>query len=399
MIDLETTDIKLRFDDTSTAFSSQNNRELQKTHFLFTIMNNPNLVKVGTSLAKWAFQLRLPIKSIVKNTVFSHFCGGESIDDCKYTIEQLGNYNIKTILDYAVEGTKDEASFDTTTTEILATIKKAANSPYIPFSVFKPTGIASFEILEKIHTLQTLTPEEEKAFERIKERFDTICSTAFKYGVKIMVDAEESWIQHPVDLIVEEMMQKYNKEQPIVFNTYQLYLSGTLSKLERDLNRAKNGSYYLGAKLVRGAYLEKERERAEENCYPDPTQFDKHSCDTDYNSALQLCINNIAQAGLVAATHNENSSNFLVSLMRQKGIPNNSSDIYFAQLYGMSDHISYNLANAGYNVVKYVPYGPVQKVMPYLFRRAEENTSIAGQSSRELKLIREEIARRNNPQR
>lgn len=383
----------ISFDDTAVAFASKSDKELKKMYLLFASMNNNFLVSAGTAALKLGLRLRLPIKSLIKKTVFEHFCGGESIRDSEQTIQELAKYNIGTILDYSVEGEKAESGFDKTAGEIIKTIEKAKESSNIPFSVFKVTGLASGEILEKAQK-GTLNAEEKGRYDKIVERIDKICKKACDYKVRIFIDGEESWMQDAIDEIVYSMMQKYNVESPIVYNTYQMYRKDMLGKLKTAFQYAATYNYYLGAKLVRGAYMEKERERAEDEGYEDPIQPDKAATDEDYNRALKFCLDNKQRVALCSGSHNEYSNYYLTVLMEKHGLKNDDQRIYFAQLYGMSDNISFNLAKAGYNVAKYVPYGPVEAVMPYLFRRAEENTSIAGQSSREFLLIKKELQRR-----
>jgi proline dehydrogenase len=343
---------------------------------------------------KAALKFGLPVKSPIKHTLFEQFCGGESIQECEAAIQDLASYHIKTILDYSVEGEKTEAGFDATTHEILATIERAKGDTNIPFSVFKVTGLASTELLEKKQSGLPLTDAEKISYERVLKRVDTICKRAHENNVRIFIDGEESWIQETIDELAYEMMRKYNKEQPIVYNTFQMYLTASLNKLKEALHDAVMHNYYLGAKLVRGAYMEKEREEARRRGLADPIQPDKESTDRDFDKALLLCMNEKQRIALCSGSHNEHSNYYLTVLMEKHGLAPNDTRVYFAQLYGMSDHISYNLAKAGYNVAKYVPYGPIESVMPYLFRRAEENTSISGQSSREFKLIQTELRRR-----
>lgn len=385
----------LSFDDTAIAFAPKSDFELRKMQMLFGAMNNDFLVKTGTGLVQAALQWRLPVRFLIKKTLFQQFCGGESIEDCQPVIQRLGHYHIGTILDYSVEGKKTEKGFDATTQEILRTIAKAAKNPQnIPFCVFKITGIANTDTLAKLHAQQSLTTAETAAWEKVQQRVELICQTAHQAKVRIFVDAEESWLQNPIDALVQQMMEKYNREQAIVYNTYQMYLHGTLAKLKTAILAAQQQGYFLGAKVVRGAYMEKERERAAEMGYLDPVQPDKSATDQDFDQALQHCLQHINHVAICAGTHNEASTYQLVKWMEEKEIAAQHPHLFFAQLYGMSDHISYNLAKAGYNVAKYVPYGPVEAVMPYLFRRAAENTAVAGQSSRELSLINREIARR-----
>lgn len=386
----------ISFDDTSVAFESKSTKALKKANLMFTVVNNPLMSKLATQSVKLAFSLHLPIKGIIKNTVFEHFCGGETIEESKETINELAAYKIGAILDYAVEGEENEATFDATKEEVLKTIDAAKDSPNIPFSVFKVTGIGSASLLQKIQEKKPLNEKETQAFERVKARVNELCKKAYDNNVPLLIDAEDSWIQDPIDEMVYEMMQKYNQKRAIVYNTYQMYRSDMLDNLRRAFHYATMHNYFLGAKLVRGAYMEKERERAEEMGYPDPIQPNKEATDRDFDQALSFCIGNKQRISLVCGSHNENSNYYLALLMEKHSMKNDDPRVYFAQLYGMSDNISFNLAKAGYNVVKYVPYGPVKVVMPYLIRRAEENTSVAGQSSRELSLIRKELKRREN---
>jgi len=383
------------FEDTSIAFSSKSNGELRKMYWLFASMNNPLLVKIGTRMIGFSFAIHLPIKWAVKHTIFSHFCGGESIEDCQKTIEQLAKYGIGTILDYSVEGEKSEKSFEATMHETIETVARAAQQRgKIPFSVFKVTGVAPFEILEKVQAKTALTPEENTQWANAQRRVEAICAEAHKHKVRLFIDAEESWIQHTIDELAYAMMRKYNHDAPIVYNTYQMYCHTTLAELKNAYTQATQGGYHLGAKVVRGAYMERERARAEANGYTDPIQPSKENSDKDFDEAVAFCVANINKIGLCAGTHNEESSYKLVQLLEQNQINPQNPNVYFAQLFGMSDHISYNLAKAGYQVAKYVPYGPVKAVIPYLFRRAAENTSVAGQTSREFGLIKKEVARR-----
>jgi proline dehydrogenase len=390
--------VPVSFDDTAIAFESKSDLELKKMHLLFAAMNSNMLVNTGTFFMKAALKFRLPVKSPIKYTLFNHFCGGETIADCESAIQDLARYHIKTILDYSVEGEKTEEGFDATAKEIIATIERAKGDPNIPFSVFKVTGLASADILEKIQNRSPMTDPEIAGYERAKRRVDAICKKAYENKVRVFVDGEESWIQDTIDQLAYAMMEKYNKEEPIVYNTYQMYRKASLENLKKAFHYAAMNNYYLGAKLVRGAYMEKERDAARKRGLPDPIQPDKESTDRDFDTALVFCMNEKQRIALCAGSHNEQSNYYLTVLMEKHGIAPQDPRVYFAQLYGMSDHISYNLAKAGYNVAKYVPYGPLEAVMPYLFRRAEENTSISGQSSREFKLIQAELRRRKKAQ-
>ena len=386
---------KIDFDDTSIAFAHKSNLSLKKTYLLFSTMNKPTLVKLGTSLITLSLKLHLPVKKLIKKTLFNQFCGGENIEDCNKTMNDLAVQGVGTILDYAVEGATTENGFNTTEKETIDNILKAKDSKEIPFCVFKPTGLGPNKVLEKLHLNKELSKDEQAAYDRMFNRFKNICDTAYRHQVRVFIDAEESWLQNPLDEIVYQMMELYNRENIIVYNTYQLYCKNKLDKLKQANDDALAKGYKLGAKLVRGAYMEKERERAQKLDYEDPIQPDKKATDADFDKAILYCMENVGQIAFCCGTHNENSSYYLLNLIDQFDKTASDPNIFFAQLYGMSDHISFNLSNAGFNVAKYVPYGPVEAVLPYLFRRAEENTSISGQSSREYKLLKKEISRRN----
>ncbi|TVP51162.1 MAG: proline dehydrogenase [Mongoliibacter sp.] len=385
---------QISFENLEVAFASKSDADLRKMYLIFATVNNNLAVSLGTKLANWSFALKLPIKGLMKKTMFGHFCGGEDIEDCQTALEDLAKFNIHTILDYSVEGKGTEESYESTKQEILKTIARSAGDDKIPFAVFKVTGLGDFKIMTKVQAGKKLNDKEKASFERLKKRVDELCRAAFDANTKILVDAEESWFQDVIDEMAYEAMEKYNKDSCIVYNTYQMYRHDMLGRLKEAHKTALDKGYLLGAKLVRGAYMEKERDRAKDKGYPSPIQPDKASSDRDYDAALKFCVENFDNIGLVSGSHNEKSNRYLTELIADYEINPADPKVYFAQLYGMSDNISYNLADAGYNVVKYVPYGPVEKVMPYLSRRAEENTSVAGQSSRELDLIKREIARR-----
>ena len=384
----------LSFDNTEISFAGKSDKDLNRSYRLFKIIGSPVVVRMGNALTRFALAVHLPIKGIIKATIFKQFVGGENIDECKKTIEELGKCNVGAILDYSVEGKENENDFEHCCKETIATIERAKNDKHIPFSVFKITGLARFALLEKVSAEQKLSGEEEKEFSLVRERVNKICKRAHDCDVPVFLDAEESWIQLAMDNLANEMMRLFNKKKAIVYNTFQLYRKDRLSYLQDSFLMAENGNYFLGAKLVRGAYMEKERKRAKEMNYPSPIQNTKQDCDKDYDQALELCVNNIERIALCAGTHNEKSSLYLVELMQKKNISSADKRICFSQLLGMSDHISFNLANAGYNVAKYVPYGPVKEVLPYLIRRAQENTSVKGQTGRELSLIIKEKRRR-----
>jgi proline dehydrogenase len=384
------------FSNTEIAFKSKSNTELKKAYWLFKIVNNKTNVIIGKHLLNIALFIRLPIKWLIKPTVFRHFCGGETIEECNKTIEKLSQYHIGTILDYSVEGGSSNEAYDLAVNEIINTILKGKDNPHIPFSVFKVSGIARFDLLSIINSNQKLNSEETKEYQLIRNRINIICKTAHENNVPVFIDAEETWIQDTIDNLATEMMLLYNKNKAIVYNTIQLYRTDRLSYLKQMLEFSENHNIFLGFKLVRGAYMEKERERSQKMNYPSPIQLSKKDTDSDFNEAMKFCIKNINKISFCAGTHNEESSLLLADLIETSNISKSNKNIYFAQLLGMSDHITYNLANSGYNVAKYVPYGPIKSVLPYLIRRAEENTSVAGQSSRELNLIKLERKRRKD---
>lgn len=389
----------ISFDNTEIAFSSQTDRDLKRSYWLFKLVSSPASVSIGKWLTNIALAIRVPIKWIIKPTIFRQFCGGETVEESRKVVEHLGKFNIKSILDYSVEGNHNERDFDECTEEIISVIHEGKKNKNISFSVFKPTGIARFELMEKVSEGKSvLTEIEKREFDRVHERFNRICSTAHDAGIPVFIDAEESWIQKAVDMLAEDMMKLYNKEKPIVYNTFQLYRKDRLEFLIECFIRAKRGNYFLGAKLVRGAYMEKERARSEKMNYPCPINSSKEITDSHYDGALRFCMEHLDRISFCCASHNEKSTLLVLNLMKEKKIPNNHPNIHFSQLLGMSDHISYNLAAHGYNVSKYVPYGPVREVIPYLIRRAQENTSVKGQTGRELSLILQEIRRRKNIQ-
>jgi proline dehydrogenase len=387
-------DSSLNFQNTAVAFASKSDAELQKKYWLFSLMGSPLLTNLGTKSAEWSLSLGLPVKGLIKQTIFRQFCGGETIAECEPVIRDLGRSNIGTILDYSVEGKSDETVFDRTKDEILRTIQRADHDKNVPFAVFKVTGVARFETLERLSAGAELSNTEQVLWRRAKERVREICQTAFELEQPIFIDAEESWIQDAIDALVAEMMREYNRDQAIIFNTLQMYRHDRLAFLKNSHAEARRDGYKLAVKLVRGAYMEKERERAAERGYESPIQPDKASTDRDFNEAVRYCVENLSDISFVNASHNETSVELLIELMRERGLPNNHPHIFFSQLYGMSDNLSYVLADAGYNVSKYVPYGPVKDALPYLIRRARENTSVMGQMSRELELIDQEIRRR-----
>ncbi len=385
---------KINFDNTEIAFRQKSNAELKKAYWLFKVIGSNFLTQVGPPITNFMLNIGVPLNWAIKPTIFQHFCGGETIEECEHTISQLHEGKVGTILDYSVEGEEEEEVFEATSQEIIRTIIRADGDPRIPLTVFKITGIGRFALLEKLDAKQVLTDVEALEYAKVKARCLKICETAYQKGVPIMIDAEETWIQDTIDALAMEMMERFNKERVIVYNTYQIYRHDKLEGLKKDFKLAQEKGFLLGVKMVRGAYMEKERKRAFEMGYPSPIQKDKQATDTDYNATLSFCIENIKGIAFVCGTHNEESCKCLTELMHKHQIPVNHPHVYFAQLLGMSDNLSFNLANANYHVTKYVPYGPIKAVMPYLFRRAQENTSVAGQTGRELNLISKEKKRR-----
>ena len=387
-------EFKLDFRDTATAFAGKSDAELREKYRLFKLLNSPFLNAVGTRMAKFALSVGLPVQGLIKETIFEQFCGGETISESEPVINLLARARIGSILDYSVEGKATEEDFDKTRDEIIRTIERAKGDPNLPFSVFKVTGVAPLGTLEKLSKKKKLDAKGQAKCERIHTRVNEICEFAHSVGQPVFIDAEESWIQDAIDRLATEMMEKYNRRRPIVYNTLQMYRHDRLQYLRDARKQAEADGYVLAVKLVRGAYMEKERARAEEMGYESPIQPDKKATDRDYNAALEYCLDHVEDVAFVAGTHNERSTHLLAQMMHQRGLSHDHKHIFYSQLYGMSDNLSYVLAKNGYSVSKYVPYGPVADAVPYLIRRAEENSSVTGQMSRELELISLELERR-----
>jgi len=388
------TEFRLDFRDSETAFADKSNSELKEKYRIFKILNSPFLNSLGTYATKLGLSIGLPIKGLIRSTIYKQFCGGESIPECDPVIEKLGQSNIGTILDYAIEGKSTEDDFEATKSEIIRTIERAKGDPNIPFSVFKVTGIAPIGTLEKMSAKKKLDAKAGAKCERIYTRVSEICEAAHNAGQRIFIDAEDSWIQDAIDRLATEMMERFNRTKPIVFNTLQMYRTDRLQHLKEARRAAQEAGYVYAVKLVRGAYMEKERERAEEMGYPSPIHETKKETDADYNAALEYCMRHYEDMAFVTASHNVKSTRRVAEAMLEAGMQHDHPHVFFSQLYGMGDNISYVLAKNGFNVSKYVPYGPVAETVPYLMRRAEENSSAAGHMSRELELIAEEIKRR-----
>ncbi len=385
---------ELDLQNTATAFADKSDSELSEKHRIFKMLNSPFLNAIGTGCAKFALALGLPVEGLIKATIFEQFCGGETIDECDKAVKRLGNSNVGTILDYSVEGKHTEEDFEHTKDEIIRTIQRAKNDPNIPFAVFKVTGVAPLGTLERLSKKKKLDAKDQAKCERIHNRVAQICEAAYEAQQPLFIDAEDSWIQDAIDRLAMEMMERFNRERPIIFNTIQLYRKDRLQYLKDSRRQAANDGFILAVKLVRGAYMEKEREHAAENGYESPIHETKADTDADYDAAIEYCIKHFKDMAFVAGTHNEQSTKHLAELMYATGIAPNHPNIYYSQLYGMGDNISYVLAKDGYNVSKYLPYGPVADAVPYLIRRADENSSAAGQVSRELELIERELKRR-----
>lgn len=384
------------FNNTEVAFALKTDTELDRAYFLFKMIANEPLVRIGTAVTNFALKAHLPVEGLIRATVFDHFCGGTTEDDCLTVVDKMFTKGVSSVLDYSVEGKEEEEQFDAALEMTLKTIEFAKERLAIPFAVFKPTGFGRFHLYEKLGEKQPLTPEEQVEWNRVVERFDIVCKTAHEKDVALLIDGEESWMQDAADDLVTDMMRKYNKDKAIVFNTLQLYRWDRLDYLKKLHNIAKTENFHIGMKLVRGAYMEKENKRAEEKGYPTPICASKEATDINYDTTVIYMMENLEKMSIFAGTHNEESSYKLMDLMQKMNIAKNDNRIWFGQLYGMSDNISYNLAQNGYNVAKYLPFGPVRDVMPYLIRRAEENTSVAGQTSRELNLLKAERDRRKS---
>lgn len=386
--------MQIPFNNTEVAFKAKSDRDLYQAYLLFKLVGSPRFVSLSSNALNALIKTPLPFDPLVKATLFRQFCGGENAKECSGTINRLGALGVGTILDYSIEGAQDETVFDSTERELLSTLTLAAQSRHIPFSVFKITGLARFSVLEKIQSNSPLDSIEKEEWKRAQERVRRIVKRASELKVKVLIDAEESWIQDPLDELVENLMAEFNQKEALVFHTLQMYRVDRLAYLERLIEKAKKNHFVLGVKLVRGAYMEKERKRAAGLSLPSPILPSKKAADQAYDASLALSMEHFSHVAICAGTHNEHSTQVLVDLMEKKGIPPGNQQIYFAQLLGMSDHLTFNLAAAGYHAAKYVPYGPVRSLTPYLIRRAQENTSISGQTPRELELISKELQRR-----
>jgi proline dehydrogenase len=382
------------FENTQIAFSLKSDTELDRAYFLFKLIANEPLVRIGTAVTNFAIKASLPVEGLIRATVFDHFCGGVNEDDSLKVVDKLFTKGVSSVLDYSVEGKEEEEQFDAVLEKTLKLIDFAKEKKSIPFAVFKPSGFGRIDLYEEVSLGKKLTPAESEEWSRVVARFEKVCKASYDNDVALLIDAEESWMQDAVDNLVEEMMMKYNKSKPIVYNTLQMYRWDRLDYLKKFHEKAKQERFFIGMKLVRGAYMEKENERAIEKGYPTPICASKEATDENYDAAVKYMVDHLETMSIFEGTHNEVSTYFLMNLMEEKGIKSTENKIWFGQLYGMSDNISYNLADSGFNVAKYLPFGPVKDVMPYLIRRAEENTSVAGQTSRELAMIKAERNRR-----
>ncbi|MCK5440843.1 MAG: proline dehydrogenase family protein [Maribacter sp.] len=382
------------FEDTSTAFALKSDSELERAYFLFKMIANEPLVRIGTAMTNFAIKAHLPVDGLIRATVFDHFCGGVNEADCMPVVDKMWDKSVCSVLDYSVEGKDDEDPLDHALAKTLEILDFVKQKDAIPFAVFKPTGYGRLALFQKIGEGKKLSEKDKKEWNRVVKRFEATCKKAYDLDVSLLIDAEESWMQDAADQLVERMMRKYNKEKAIIFNTLQMYRWDRMDYLKDLYKKAKTDGFKIGVKAVRGAYLEKENLRAEEQGYKSPMCRSKKTTDDNFDACINYVLDHLDTIALFAGTHNEESSYQLMQLLSDKEIANDDSRIWFGQLYGMSDHISFNLAAKGYNVAKYLPFGPVRDVMPYLIRRAEENTSVAGQTSRELSLLKKERKRR-----
>ncbi len=387
-------DMKKIFDNTEVAFSLKSNSELERAYFLFKLIKSEPLVKIGTTITKFALKTKLPVEGLIRYTVFDHFCGGVTEDDCMQNIDKMYTKKVYSVLDYSVEGKENEKQFDNAMNKVLKIINFAKEKEAIPFAVFKPTGFGRIALYQKVSETLKLNDDEFEEWDRVIARYNRVSKASYEQNIPLLIDAEESWMQKAVDDLVEKMMEKYNIKKTIVFTTIQAYRNDRMEYLKELHTRAKSKGFKLGIKLVRGAYMEKERERAVQHGYLDPICKDKISTDKNFDEILEYMFNNLSDISIFNGTHNEESSYLFMDMIKKSDYKLTDDRLWFGQLYGMSDHISYNLANAGFNVAKYLPFGPVKDVMPYLIRRAEENTSVAGQTNRELALLKTERKRR-----
>jgi proline dehydrogenase len=382
------------FNNTKIAFQDKSNADLRRAKFLFKTIEKPWMVKMGSAMLHFALKVHFPIGWAIKPTLYKHFVGGETIGKCQPVVDRLAKSNVKAILDYSVEGTSSQEGINSAFEETLRSVENAGKNDNIPFAVFKPTAMVDVRVLRKFSFNEKVDEKDHEQYKAFADRVDKLSEAAAKNKVRLLIDAEDYWYQKAIDDVVEQMMEKYNKNEVVVFNTLQMYRTDRLDYLKNLIAKAREKKYYAGVKFVRGAYMEKERDRAEKEGYPSPINPDKPTTDKMYNDALRVSMENIDILNIFNGTHNEESSLLLSQLMEEQQLKKDDNRIYFSQLYGMSDHISYNLAAEGYNVAKYIPYGPVRHVAPYLIRRAEENTSVAGQTGRELSLILSEQKRR-----
>ena len=402
---------KISFDNTEYAFAAKSDAELKKANFLFGIMGKAWLVNMGLTITPLAIKWGIPFtKTLIRQTIFKQFVGGETLEETAKVADKLEAYKVQVILDYGVEGKEGEENFEHARDEFKRVIDYAATQPNIPFMSIKVTGFARFSLLEKLdeamqkatgtlmkrylQVVELLTDAEKEEWHKVRLRMQQLCEVADKKNIGILIDAEETWIQEPVDALTILMMDVFNKKKPVIYNTLQLYRHDRLQFLKNSYAAAEERNFILGAKLVRGAYMEKERNRAADKNYTSPIQPDKDSCDNDYNAAVEFCIDHVDKISVIVASHNEYSNLYTTQLLDKKGLPHNHPHVHFSQLYGMSDNITFNLAKSGCSVSKYLPFGPIKDVIPYLMRRAQENSSVSGQTGRELGLIKKELHRR-----
>jgi proline dehydrogenase len=404
--------LPFNFNNTEKAFAYKTDNDLKRARLLFSAMQFAPLVKLGTKITPWAIKTGLPVKGIIKNTLFKQFVGGESLEETSGVADMLEIFNVQVILDYGVEGGEgNEEKYEAEANYFIKVIQYAATRKNIPFISIKITGLVSSTLLEKLDTtlaaksteplqirfknkLEQLNPEDQAQWEQLITRTSRLCQAASDAGIGLMIDAEESWIQDAIDAVASKMMATFNLGKVVVYNTIQLYRWDRLSYVTETLEAAEKGGYVAGLKLVRGAYMEKERARAEEFGYPSPIQPNKESTDRDYDAAVKICMERIELVSIIVASHNEKSNLLAATESGSKQLMPAHPHLHFSQLYGMSDNLTFNLAASGFNASKYLPFGPVHEVIPYLMRRAQENSSVSGQTGRELELIKREFTRR-----
>jgi proline dehydrogenase len=405
--------ITISFENTECAFAAKSSQDLKKANFLYNVMGNPWVVNAALKITPLFIKWKIPFTNfLIRKTIFQQFVGGETLTETKSVVDKLAKYNVQVILDYGVEGKDGEENFENAREEFIKVIDYASTQANIPFMSVKVTGFARFALLEKLDTamhaepgtlmkrylyaVETLTDSEKEEWHKVRLRTQQVCEAGDKKNVGVLIDAEDTWIQGPVDALTILMMDIFNKEKAVIYNTIQLYRHDRLQFLKDSYTASVERNFIFGIKLVRGAYMEKERNRALEMNYASPIHADKEACDNDFNASVEFCIDHLDKISVIVASHNEYSNFFTTQLLDQKGLQHDHPHVHLSQLYGMSDNITFNLAKSGFSVSKYLPFGPIKDVIPYLMRRAQENSSVSGQTNRELVLIKKELQRRKH---